>query len=127
MHAYRISTDWQHNLVTWNQIIGVGNTLDTATNVVRDPLDPLTSAVGTCTLLNLESYSNYPRPYPCYYMDITQIVKDWLAGTYSNQGILIAGNDTDTRSVDIDFMNAGRTSSDYSRYFEPILVIVYNQ
>ena len=45
---------------------------------------------------------------------------------YSNQGVLIAIDDINGRNGSVNFMNAGRCSSEYSRWFEPVIVVLYN-
>ncbi|MBN1809638.1 MAG: PKD domain-containing protein [Planctomycetes bacterium] len=126
INVYRITTDWQHNTVVWDDIIGTGQTIDTATNLDRDAGDPAASAVYSSTLHQLDGFTNYPMPYPVYYLDITNIFNDWRNATYSNQGILIAIDDINGRNGSVNFMNAGRCSSEYSRWFEPVIVVLYN-
>lgn len=126
LRVYRVTTDWQHNTVTWDDIIGTGNDIDTATYVDRDPADPDTSAyyieMNMPYFENLEP--NDVRPYPGYAIEITTLVSEWLSGT-PNQGLIMTMGDVNDRSGSINFMNAGRTSTEYSRWLEPCFVIVY--
>jgi hypothetical protein len=125
MYAYRIDTNWQHNTVTWNQIIGQGQTLDTALHVVRNPADIPGSLWGTGKLMELDGFINEPKPYPAYLLECKAAFTAWLSGT-ANQGMLITINDARTQGGDVNFMEAGRTSQEYSRHFEPVVVIIYN-
>lgn len=82
--VWRAAKDWTEMGVTWNKYDGVNAWTNGGGDVVGTGGVQLTDAYGTATVLNSGAALG-----DLVNVDVTSLVREWYAGTYANNGILL--------------------------------------